>query len=92
MPSVTISDEMFDQLAKRDGSLNVTVEQLIAPLLDLAAADAGIGHPAPTQASFESREKKFDAWMMEVQARADRYPTGFVMDDSRESIYEGYSE
>ncbi len=92
MPSVTISDEMFDRLAKRAVALNVTVEQLIAPLLDLAAADAGNGHPAPTQASFESWKKKFDAWMTDVQARADRYPPGFVMDDSRESIYEGCGE
>jgi hypothetical protein len=27
-----------------------------------------------------------------VAARADRYPAGFVVDDGRESIYEGRGE
>jgi hypothetical protein len=30
---------------------------------------------------------KLDAWMKEVEARADRYPPGFVLDDSYEAIY-----
>ena len=33
-----------------------------------------------------------DAWMADVQKRAHRYPPGFVLDDSRESIYEGRGE
>jgi antitoxin (DNA-binding transcriptional repressor) of toxin-antitoxin stability system len=32
-------------------------------------------------------QKEFDAWMKEVEARADRYPPGFVLDDSYEAIY-----
>jgi antitoxin (DNA-binding transcriptional repressor) of toxin-antitoxin stability system len=32
-------------------------------------------------------QKGFDAWMKEVEARADRYPPGFVLDDSYEAIY-----
>ena len=32
-------------------------------------------------------QKGFDTWMKEVEARADRYPPGFVLDDSREAIY-----
>lgn len=91
MPSLTISDEMFERLAKRAAALNVTVEQLIAPLLDLAADNP---HPtlSPTAASFGDWKKNFAAWMADVQGRAHRYPPGFVMDDSRESIYEGCGE
>jgi len=94
MPSLTISDEMFERLAKRAAALNVSVEQLIAPLLDLAAKDDGNGNAAPssTAAPFDNWKKEFDAWMAEVQMRAHRYPPGFVMDDSRESIYEGCGE
>jgi len=32
------------------------------------------------------------AWMREVAARETAYPPGFVVDDSRESIYEGRGE
>lgn len=94
MPSVTIPEEVFERLSKRAAALNVTVEQLIAPLLDLAAESHGSGHPAPslTEASFDDWKKKFDAWMADVQGRAHRYPPGFVMDDSRESIYQGCGE
>ena len=35
---------------------------------------------------------RFEAYLQEVTARADRYPSGFVVDDSRESIYEGCCE
>jgi len=94
MPSLTISDELFERLAKRAAALNVTVEQLVAPLLDLAAEGANSGHlsPSPTEAPFADWKKNFDAWIAEVRARARRYPLGFVMDDSRESIYEGCGE
>ena len=92
MPSLTIPDETFQRLAKRAAALNLTVEQLIAPLLDLAATESnGQFKRAPNQ-SFEEWKEKFDAWMAEVQTRAHRYPPGFVMDDSRESIYEGCGE
>jgi antitoxin (DNA-binding transcriptional repressor) of toxin-antitoxin stability system len=37
--------------------------------------------------SIEQWQKEFDAWMKEVEARADRYPPGFVLDDSYEAIY-----
>jgi hypothetical protein len=89
MPSVTISDEAFERLAKRAAAVNVTVEQLI---LNLASEDDGNGHPTPTRAPFDDWKKEFDAWMAEVQLRAQRYPPGFAMDDSREAIYEGCGE
>jgi hypothetical protein len=91
MRSLTISDEMFDRLAKRAAALNVTVEQLISALLDSAANSDGNGSASsvPTGAAFDDWKKNFDIWMADVRARAHRYPPGFVMDDSRESIYEG---
>ena len=94
MPSLTIPDELFQRLAKRASALHVTVEQLIAPLLDLAAENGGKGGPvpSPTAAPWDDWKIKFDAWMGEVQGRAPRYPPGFVLDDSRETIYEGCGE
>ena len=39
-----------------------------------------------------SWRRLFDAYLREVAARAGRYPAGFVVDDSRDSIYEGRGE
>jgi hypothetical protein len=93
MPSVTIPPDVFERLEKRAAALNITVEQLIVPLLD-RGADSGPDGPEPPKAEVSSDEwkKKFDAWMADVKARAQRYPPGFVMDDSRESIYRGCGE
>ena len=93
MPSVIIPGEMFNQLAKRAAALNMTVAQLITPLLDFAAAN-GSNWPtlAPTESPFDEWKENFDHWMADVQARAHRYPPGFFMNDSRESIYEGCGE
>jgi antitoxin (DNA-binding transcriptional repressor) of toxin-antitoxin stability system len=37
----------------------------------------------------DSWSSQFDDWMRTVDARAGRYPAGFTLDDSRESIYDG---
>ena len=42
--------------------------------------------PAPSP---EEWKRRFDDYLHEVAARAGRYPEGFVLDDSRETIYEG---
>jgi antitoxin (DNA-binding transcriptional repressor) of toxin-antitoxin stability system len=44
--------------------------------------------PVPTEPlTADQWQKEFDPWMKEVEARADRYPPGFVLDDSYEAIY-----
>lgn len=94
MPSLNIPDELFQRLAERAAALHVTVEQLIAPLLELAAKSDSNGDSvsAPTKGPFADWQKKLDTWMADVQARRHRYPPEFVMDDSRDSIYEGCGE
>jgi len=37
--------------------------------------------------SKEEWQRELDAWRLEAQSRANRYPPGFVLDDSRETIY-----
>ncbi|MBI2805232.1 MAG: hypothetical protein HYX68_09670 [Planctomycetes bacterium] len=91
MPSVTVSDEVFNRLAEQASARNVTIEQLVAPLLELAAGSNAIQGPASTPA-FEDWKQGFGAWMSDVQRRANRYPPGFVLDDSRESIYQACGE
>jgi len=89
MPSLTLPEEMFERLTKRAAALNVTIEELVTPLLDLAANSDANGNSG---LSFDDWRKQFDGWMAQVQARVNRYPPGFMMDDSRESIYERCGE
>jgi hypothetical protein len=85
MSQLTIPDELFERLARRAAALNVTVEQLIAPALDFAAQSS-------QESSLAAKPSLLDAWLADVDSRAGRYPPGFVMDDSRESIYQGCGE
>ncbi len=48
--------------------------------------------PLPPASSPDEWRRQFDAYMREVAARAGTYPEGFVVDDSRETIYEGRGE
>jgi hypothetical protein len=94
MPTLTIPDEIYERLAKRAAVLNVTVDQLIAPLLNLVTECDHNGHRAssPAEIPFDDWKNRFDSWMADVKGRAQRYPSGFVVDDSRESIYKGCGE
>jgi hypothetical protein len=65
------------------------VEQLVSYLR--GRRQVRPGDPSPPF-SDEEWKREFDAWMAEVRTRAGRYPAGFVVDDSRESIYEGRGE
>ncbi len=56
-----------------------------------ALRQQGGTHP-PAPASPEEWRRQFDAYLREVAARAGSYPEGFVLDDSRETIYEGRGE
>jgi hypothetical protein len=62
------------------------LESLVSALRSQAAASP------PSGATPDEWAQLFDAWMREVAARAGMYPPGFVVDDSRESIYEGRGE
>jgi hypothetical protein len=62
---------------------NTTVEKLVEPVLEQLAQD---------ELSSPDRGKALDEWMSLVQQRANRYPKGFIADDSRDSIYEGRGE
>jgi hypothetical protein len=53
-------------------------------------APAATRQPAPS--SPDDWQGRFDAYLREVAARAGRYPPGFAVDDSRETIYEGRGE
>jgi hypothetical protein len=87
MPQITIPEEMFRRLAARAAALSISVDDLIRPALQrLAEASTPAGEP-PFPLSGEAWRAELDAWKRDAEARAGRYPPGFVFDDSREAIY-----
>jgi hypothetical protein len=94
MAQITVSEDTFNQLVKRAGALKITVEQFVAPILHNAGREGVNGQTAQALADlpYDEWKKGFDAWMADVRARAHRYPPGFTLDDSRDSIYEGCGE
>jgi hypothetical protein len=90
MATLHVNDETYNRLARQAAVQNTTVEGLVQPMLERAAEGAPRDETrSPTTAE---REKALDEWMALVQQRANRYAPGFVVDDSRESIYEGRGE
>ena len=92
MAKLTIKDEIYAKLARKAIAQNTTVESFVEQLLDgLAGAEpelpAGASTPTATH-----RASAFAEWMAQVEQRAGRYPTGFVLDDGRASMYEGRGE
>ena len=94
MPHINVAEDTFHRLTRRAAALRISVEQLVAPLLDAAIPEEANGNAASPPADPPDAEWKhgFDAWMAAVQTRADRYPPGFVLDDGREGMYEGCGE
>lgn len=88
MPHLSISDEVFERLTRRAAALQMSLEDLVNAALERLAEG-----PSPAQAAHgDEWQRRFQEWMTEVASRAGRYPPGFVVDDSRESIYEGRGE
>ncbi len=91
MPTITVPDAVYQRLAARAAAAGTTVEALAVPALEYAAEVP----PAetPNDVPFVVWKQNYDA-MTELfrTTMASKLPPGFVLDDSRESIYEGCGE
>ena len=83
MPTLNVNSETYNRLVRKAAARNTTVDRFVEPLLEQFAAD---------EPNSEDRRAALDQWMRMVQDRAGQYPEGFVVDDSRETIYEGRGE
>ncbi len=87
MPQLTIPEETFQQLAAKAAALDISVDELVMPALaQLAGAEAPEPEPL-LPLTGDAWHAELDAWKRDAESRADRYPAGFVLDDSREAIY-----
>ncbi len=87
MPHVNVPEETFRRLAARAAALNISVDDLVQPALDrLAASDTAVPEP-PLPLTGDAWYAEYEAMKRDAESRADRYPPGFVVNDSRETIY-----
>ena len=87
MATVTIPDVAYTSLAAQAALRNITVEQFVLDQLQfLSRSPAVPAEPTPPLTGEAWRAVR-DAMISDAEKRADRYPPGFVLDDSREAIY-----
>ena len=80
----------------KDGTLSLRIPlgqpEAEYEVLVVVQPRAAAGTRQSTVPSPDDWMRLFDAYLREVAARSGRYPAGFVLDDSRETIYEGRRE
>ena len=87
MPHLTVTEDTFRRLAARAAALNISVDDLVQPALD-RLAETGTSTPElPLPLTGDAWHAELNAWKRDAESRAGRYPPGFVLDDSRETIY-----
>jgi len=87
MPHVTVSEDTFKRLSLRAAALNISVDDFVKSALDvLSQTDAPLT-PSSLPLTGDAWRAELEAWKRDAESRAGRYPTGFVLDDSREPIY-----
>jgi hypothetical protein len=86
MPTVNIPEETYRRLAEKAAALNISVEELVAPVLhQIAWSEQPNGAHSPS--TLRDRQQAFEELTNLIQSRAHRYPPGHRVDDDRESIY-----
>jgi hypothetical protein len=87
MPQLSVSEDTFRRLVARAASLQISVDDLVQPALEWLA-ETGAAAPEPqVPLSGDAWQAELDAWKRDAESRAGRYPSGFDLDDSRETIY-----
>jgi hypothetical protein len=84
MTMIPIPDHIYAQLNEKAQALGLTVEQYVLPILQQAGPESPYSEPSPEERRLARKE-----WDAMIRSRADRYPPGFRVDDSRETIYFG---
>jgi len=87
MPHVTVSEDTFRRLSEHAAALNISVDDLVKPALDRLAETGPFPPEPPLPLTGDAWLAELEAWKRDAENRAGRYPPGFVLDDSRETIY-----
>jgi hypothetical protein len=87
MPHLTVPEDTFQRLAARAAALNISVDDLVRPALDQLATTGTSAPELPLPLPGDAWHADLDDLKLDAESRAGRYPRGFVLDDSRETIY-----
>ena len=88
MPQVTVPEDTFLRLSARAAALNISVNDLIKPALDrLAGPSSSEAEQPALPLTGDAWQAEYEAWKRDAESRADRYPPGFVLDDSLVTLY-----
>jgi len=86
MPTITVPDDVYQRLAARAAAAGTTVEAIAVPALAQALKEVPL---SPSELPFIDWKKNMQALDAVIHTLMDgRLPPDFVLDDSRESIYE----
>ena len=87
MPTIMIPEETYRRLSERAAALNTSVDDLVKPALDQLAESTILALEPSLPLTDDAWRAELDAWKQDAPSRAGRYAQGFVLDDSRETIY-----
>jgi predicted transcriptional regulator len=87
MPHLAIPEDTFQRLAAKAAALNISVDDLVKPALDQIAETSASAPELPMPLAGDAWHAELEAWKRDAESRAGRYPRGFVLDDSRETLY-----
>jgi parvulin-like peptidyl-prolyl isomerase len=87
MATLTIHESTFQKLQQRAANQKISVDVLAESILQQSVASSMNDRPSDDE--IERRIAALAALDRLVEERAIRYPPGFVLDDSRETIYGG---
>jgi sugar-specific transcriptional regulator TrmB len=82
MATITIADDVYARIESKAAKLSTTVDQYLETILKDATADN-----TPQVLTGEARKKVLQEIDDFIKSQADAYPSGFQVDDSRDSIY-----
>jgi hypothetical protein len=88
---ITLPPETEAKLVNQAAASGKDVSTFVREAVE-AKLSGGNGAVAPDNKSNDQWQEEFNAWMRDVEGRRSVYPHGFVVDDSRESIYEAGGE
>jgi hypothetical protein len=87
MPHITVPEETYRRLSARAAALDISVEDLVQPVLERLAESGPYALQPTVPLTGDAWHAELAAWKRDAESRADRYASGCVLDDSRETIY-----
>jgi hypothetical protein len=84
MPHLIVPEDTFERLAARAAALNISVDELVQPILD-QLAESSVELPL----TGDAWQAELSAWKRDAESRGGRYPAAFILDDSRETLHRG---